>query len=140
MSHDATDLTQIVGIWKIVDATSHDPDGKPLPKPYGPEGMGLVSLTANGRMMCVLCDGRTELPEGATREYASYGGNYTFDGETLITKVDLSSIPRITIGGEQVRKVRFEGARMVLTPPPTMLQGLVRHREIYWERVSDQPA
>ncbi len=132
--------SQIIGIWKIVDATSHDADGKELPKPYGPLGMGLVTLNAAGRMMAVLCDGRTVLPDGVSRDYASYCGNYSFDGETLITRVDASAIPRIALGGEQIRKVRFEGQRMVLTPPASVLHGIVQHREIYWERVSESPA
>ena len=124
----------------MVDATSRGADGKPLPKPYGPKGMGLVTLNADGRMMAALCDGRTSLPEGTKRDYASYCGNYTFDGTTLITKVDASSAARIAIGGDQVRKVRFEGKRMVLTPPPTELNGVMQYRDVYWERISSEPA
>ncbi len=125
----------LVGTWKLVDATSKDPDGKPLPRPYGPKGMGLVTLNADGRMMAVLCDGRTSLPDGAARDYASYCGNYTFDGTTLVTKVDASSAARIAIGSDQVRTVRFDGKRLVLIPPPVMLNGVMQHREIFWERV-----
>jgi hypothetical protein len=129
-------LPSLVGTWKVVDATSHDPDGKPMPKPYGPSGMGLVTFDGKGRMMAVLCDGRPMLPDGVTRDYSSYCGNYTFDGTTLVTRVDASASARIAIGSNQVRKVRFEGKRMVLTPPPVMLDGVLQHRDIYWERVS----
>jgi len=125
----------LVGTWKMVDATSKDPDGKPLPKPYGPKGMGIVTLNADGRMMAVLCDGRATLPDGTARDYASYCGNYTFDGTTLVTKVDASSAARIAIGSDQVRKVRFDGKRLVLIPPAVMLNGVMQHREIFWERV-----
>ena len=128
--------SSIVGTWKLVDATSKDQEGKPLPKPYGPKGMGLVTLNAEGRMMAVLCDGRASLPDGTTRDYASYCGNYTFDGTTLITRVDASSAARIAIGSDQVRKVRFDGKRLVLTPPSAVLNGVTQHRDIYWERVS----
>jgi hypothetical protein len=76
------------------------------------------------------------LPDGVTRDYSSYCGNYTFDGTTLVTRVDASASARIAIGSNQVRKVRFEGKRMVLTPPPVMLDGVLQHRDIYWERVS----
>lgn len=136
----ANGTSSLIGTWRMVDATSRDADGKPLPKPYGPKGMGLVTLNADGRMMAVLCDGRTSLPEGTKRDYASYCGNYTFDGTTLITKVDASSAARIAIGGDQVRKVRFEGKRMVLTPPPTELNGVMQYRDVYWERISSEPA
>ena len=69
--------------------------------------MGRVVLQDNGRMMAVVCDGATELPVGAKREYSSYCGNYTFDGKTLITKVDAASDPS-RVGSDQVRGVRFE--------------------------------
>ena len=130
----------LIGTWKLVAATSRDPDGKSMPTPYGPLGMGLVTLSSNGRMMAVLCDGRSSLPDGTPRDYASYCGNYTFDGSTLITKVDASSTPRIAIGSDQVRKVRFDGKRLVLTPPPVVLNGVMQHRDIYWERISPVPA
>ncbi|MBS0640606.1 MAG: lipocalin-like domain-containing protein, partial [Proteobacteria bacterium] len=136
----ADEKPNLVGTWKLVDATSRDAQGSALPKPYGPKGMGLVTLNADGRMMAVLCDGRTELPDGTKREYASYCGNYTFDGTTLITKVDASSAARIAIGSDQVRKVRFDGKRLVLTPPPTELNGVMQYRDIFWERISPQPA
>jgi hypothetical protein len=130
----------LLGTWKLVHATSRDPDGRELPAPYGPRGMGLVTLAPNGRMMAVLCDGRSSLPDGTTRDYASYCGNYTFDGSTLITKVDASSAARIAVGSDQVRKVRFDGARLVLTPPPAMINGVLQHRDIFWERISAVPA
>ena len=131
--------TSLVGTWKVVGATSRDADGKSLPQPYGPKGMGLVTLNADGRMMAVLCDGRAELPEGTRRDYASCG-NYVFDGTTLVTKVDASSGGRIAIGSDQVRKVRFEGSHMVLTPPPAEINGVMQYRDIFWERISAEPA
>jgi len=130
----------LVGTWKMVDATARDPSGKAMPKPYGPKGMGIVTLNADGRMMAVLCDGRISLPEGTARDYASYCGNYTFDGKTLVTKVDASSIARIAIGSDQVRQVRFDGKRMVLIPPDATINGVMLHREIFWERISGRPA
>jgi hypothetical protein len=79
--------------------------------------LGRLTLTADGRMMSVVCDGRTELPAGVRREYSSYCGTYTYDGERLVTRVDAASDPT-RIGSDQVRGVRFEGERMVLIPPP----------------------
>ena len=53
-------------------------------------------------MMSVVCDGRKELPGGGSREYSSYCGNYTYDGEKLVTRVDAASDPS-RIGSDQVR-------------------------------------
>jgi hypothetical protein len=126
----------IVGTWRLVDSNAHDADGKPLPKPYGPKGMGMVTLTAEGRMMAVLCNGLPSLGKGVPREYASYCGNYTFDGATLTTRVDASGLSRIAVGADQVRGVRFEGERMILTPPPLPQKDFLQHRELHWERIS----
>jgi hypothetical protein len=125
----------VVGVWQLAGGTMTDPAGKSVGVPYGPRGMGLVSLTADGRMMAVLVDGRAKLPNGAKREYSSYCGNYTFDGTTLITTVDAASDPA-RIGSQQVRKVRFEDERMILVPPEREVDGVKIHRELRWERIS----
>jgi len=93
ISTSASAAPDIVGIWKLVAATTTDPAGKQIAVPYGPRGMGIVSLTTDGRMMAVLVDGRSRLPDGTKREYSSYCGNYTFDGSTLTTTVDANSDP-----------------------------------------------
>ncbi len=130
----------IVGTWRLVDSMNRDPDGNALPQTFGPQGMGLVTLNSQGRMMAVLSDGRTTLPDGEARPYVSYCGNYTFDGTTLVTRVDASSVARIAVGSDQVRKVRFEGNQMVLTPPPMLVHGITQHRDVYWEKISDTAA
>jgi hypothetical protein len=128
-------VPSVVGVWRLVGGTTTDPSGKELGVPYGPRGMGLVSLTADGRMMAVLVDGRPTLPDGAKRDYSSYCGNYTFDGSTLITTVDAASDPA-RMASQQVRKVRLDGDRMILVPPDREDSGVMLHRELTWERVS----
>jgi hypothetical protein len=128
-------VPNVAGVWKLVGGSMTDPSGKQVGVPYGPRGMGLVSLTSDGRMMAVLIDGRSKLPDGAKREYSSYCGNYTFDGTTLITTVDASSDPG-RLSSQQVRKVRFEGERMILVPPEREEGGVKIHRELTWERIS----
>ena len=128
-------VPDVVGVWKLVAAKTTDPSSKVVAVPYGPRGMGIVSLTTDGRMMAVLVDGRSKLPDGATREYSSYCGNYTFDGSTLITTVDAALDPaRLTI--PQVRKVRFQGDLMILVPPPATSNGVKLDRELTWEKIS----
>ena len=78
------------------------PPGTQRPSHYGGKALGRVTFTAVGRMMSVVCDGRKELPAGASREYSSYCGNYTFDGEKLVTRVDAAS-DLSRNGGDQVR-------------------------------------
>lgn len=131
----AAAVPSVAGVWKLVGGSMTDPGGKSVGVPYGPRGMGLVSLTSDGRMMAVLVDGRTKLPDGGKREYSSYCGNYVFDGTTLITTVDASSDPA-RFASQQVRKVRFEGERMILVPPDREDGGVKIRRELIWERIS----
>src|ERR1700726_682155 len=128
-------MQSIVGTWKLLHATARDVAGAARPLPYGGKALGRLTLTADGRMMSVVCDGRTELPAGVRREYSSYCGNYTYDGERLVTRVDAASDPT-RIGSDQVRGVRFEGERMVLIPPPCLTGESEEHREITWERIA----
>jgi hypothetical protein len=128
-------VPDIVGTWRLIAATARDAAGNPLPVPFGPQGMGRVVFNADGRMMAVLCDGRPQLPAGTARDYSSYCGNYTFDGRTLVTRVDAASDPA-RIGSDQVRDVRFDGEHMILRPPPRAGAGGPEQRELTWERIA----
>lgn len=130
-------MRSIVGTWKLVAAAARDRSGNPLPDPYGGRPMGRVVFTADGRMMAVTCDGRPDLPAGARREYSSYIGSYSFDGARLVTRVDGASDPS-RIGGDQVRGVRFDGERMILSPPPRQTDSGEQFRELTWERLSTE--
>jgi Lipocalin-like domain len=125
---------RILGIWRLKSTVGRDDAGAMLPPPYGPQPMGLVTFQADGRMMAVLCDGRRTMPDGEPRQHVSYAGNYTFDGTTLSTRVDASS-DASRIGGDQVRRVRFENGTMVLAPPRRMFAGVMQHQELVWERI-----
>ena len=128
-------MPSILGTWKLIRATARDAAGAALPAPYGPQIMGRVVFTADGRMMSVVCDGRRELPTGVSREYSSYCGNYSFDGTRLITRVDAASDPG-RIGSDQVRGVRFEGDHMILSPPPRRTGAGEEYRELIWVRIA----
>lgn len=109
--------------------TAVDAEGQPLPPPYGPLPMGRLVLNRDGRMMAVLCDGRTAIPEGERREYASYCGNFYLQGSKLITTVDAAALTE-RIGGQQVRRVEVRDKQLILIPPrrPDGAQ-----RKLYWE-------
>jgi len=70
----------------------------------------------------------------AGRCWSAYTGKYTFDGQTLITRVDDSNLAD-RIGGDQVRQVRAEGAGIWLKPPARMVDGAMQQLELYWERI-----
>jgi hypothetical protein len=128
--------TSIIGTWRLAMTRAHDDAGKPMHAPYGAHPMGVVMFSADGRMVAVLCDARAQLPLGEEeREYSSYCGHYTFDGTTLVTRVDAAS-DRSRLGSDQLRRVRFEGDRLVLMPPPRLWRGVMQHREMFFERIA----
>src|SRR5262249_16315081 len=127
--------SRIVGTWRLVMTRAHNDAGEPMHPPYGPSPMGVVVFSADRPMISVLCDPRPVLPAGeGEREYTSYCGTCTFDGATLVTRVDAASDPA-RLGSDQIRKVRFEGNRVVLVPPPRPWRGMTQHRELVWEKV-----
>ena len=127
--------SDVVGVWRLIGGSVTDETGADRGRPYGPRGMGLVSLTADGRMMAVLVDGRTEVRPGETREYASYCGTYTFENGVLTTTTFAYS-DAARFATPQVRKARFEGDRLVLVPPVAERGGHRLTRELVWERIS----
>jgi hypothetical protein len=126
---------RIIGTWQLKSTQGLDDSGMVLPPPYGPMPNGLVSFQADGRMYCVLCDGRAQLPAGETRQFMSYAGNYTFDGTILSTRVDASS-DASRVGGDQVRTVRFDDGKLVLAPPRRLYAGTMQRQELVWERIA----
>ena len=40
------------------------------------------------------------------------------------------------MGTDQVRGVRLEGERIVLTPPPRLVDGVTQQPELVWERLA----
>jgi hypothetical protein len=131
-------MPSIVGTWRLVKAEAYDPSGKPLAAPYGGQGMGRVTFSAEGRMAAVVVDGRPEPPPGAKRDFSSYCGNYSFDGARLVTRVDAASDPS-RIDGDQVREVSFAGDFMVLRPPPrpSASGSGTEQRILTWEKISE---
>ena len=130
-------MNDIVGVWRLAETSARGDDGAPMHPPYGEDPRGLLVFYADGRMMSVLCDSRKELPPGENvREYMSYCGHYTWDGKTLVTRVDASAEQK-RVGGEQTRFTQFRDGRLVLTQKPREWQGKTQHRELVWERIAE---
>ena len=127
----------IVGTWRLVKSTAVSQDGETLLGPFGGEhAMGRLTFASHGRMMGMICDGRSELASDQRRENTFYCGNYTFDGQRLTTRVDVAIDPT-RIGTEQVREVSFDGPLMVLRPPLRSHNGRMEQHALVWEKMAD---
>jgi hypothetical protein len=125
----------IVGTWRMVGYHNRTADGQELQQTYGPEPIGLIRFDAHGRMVVVIADGRLDLPDGiVTRPFTAYTGRWSFDGRTLANTVDESFI-RDFVGTTQVREARYENGRLSLVPPPIVIDGVINHRELIWEKI-----
>ncbi len=95
--------------------------------------MGIAEFGPD-RLIAVVGDGRLSLPPGAkNRMLIAYSGAYSFDGDELVTRVDAASDPAL-VGTEQVRQVRFDGPRLVISPKNDVLEGLPKSLIFVWER------
>ena len=89
-------------------------------------------------MSAAITDARSIIPSGETREYSCYAGAYTFDGTTLITKVDNCSDPA-RMGTEQLRTVSFDGELMILQPPLRSYGNKpAEKRTLWWKKISNE--
>lgn len=95
--------------------TARLPDGQPRPTLFGPSLLGVWTFDASGRNVLVAVDGRSDPPDGK-RMFLSYSGPFEFDGARPTTFVDAASDPNI-LNVPQVRDVRFDGDKMILSPP-----------------------
>lgn len=132
-------MENIIGTWACVGIEAVDANGKPTTTaPFGGENfIGRVVFTKDGRMSAAITDARSKIPEGEIREYSCYAGAYTFDGNTLITKVDACSDPE-RMGTEQLRTVSFHGELMILQPPLRSYGNKpAERRTLRWKKISD---
>ncbi|WP_454739335.1 lipocalin-like domain-containing protein [Cupriavidus necator] len=127
-------MNPLEGVWRLVDSRAWDEHDRELAPPYGANPIGHIAFV-NGRMLAALCNGDASAGVNGTRGYSSYGGPYSFDGETLVVEVDMAS-DRSRIGGQQIRRVRIVGdERIVLLPPVRLYGEKCQRRELLWERV-----
>lgn len=131
-AHKNLDQT-IHGVWRLMGTRALSESGNELPPPYGLEPRGIVEFHANGRMICVLADGSDGLDP--SREYLSYTGAYSIDGNKLSTVVDGSSNPSIR-GQAQVRQISLANGLLKLITPPVVIDKDVVRREFVWQKLA----
>jgi Lipocalin-like domain len=69
----------------------------------------------------------------AAGDYFAYCGTYELGDGEVVHRVDMSLLPN-WMGGNQVRRVAFDGERMTLSTPPTPIGGRQQIATLVWER------
>ena len=119
-------------MWRVVEATGADEEGREVPSPIGQNPLGFVVFEAD-RMVVAVTDARPAAVVGPSRMLLSYTGPYHFDGAELVTRADATSRPDMAT--EQVREIHLEtDTRMVVTPKAG-LPGRSAGVTFVWERI-----
>jgi hypothetical protein len=141
------DNDKLLGTWKLVSASSTDASGVQLEPPYGANPAGFLTYTEDGRVTALISySGRKSLSIGAKgpalleeqaeafKTFLAYGGRYRLSDDKIIHSIEISSIQNY-VSKEFVRSVKFQGNRILLLTPPTMVNGKIQIIELVWERL-----
>lgn len=138
----AADATKVVGTWKLLSFLNEFQDGSDPRPSYGSNATGYIIFTPERRMMAIVeAEGRKapqndEDRAAAFRTIIAYTGTVHFEGDRLITKVDVSWNPA-WVGTEQVRTYVLAGDRLQVVSPWVMSPNLgkMTRATVTWERV-----
>jgi hypothetical protein len=135
---------ELVGTWKLISAASVMRNGERNETPYGVGPTGLLTYTPERRITSLISYGeRRPLSMNATVEeqaeafntFLAYTGSYSLHGDKVTHHVEISSVQNY-VGRDLVRSIKFEGNRITLITPPTMVNGKFQSIELTWERIS----
>jgi hypothetical protein len=134
---------KVVGTWRLVSASSTTSKGEKNESPYGVGPAGFLTYTEQGRVTSLISyGGRKSLSMGSTPEeqaeafntFLAYTGRYTLSGDKVTHHIEISSIQSY-VGKNLVRNIKFEGDRIILLTPPTLVNGKIQTIELIWQRV-----
>jgi hypothetical protein len=137
---------RLVGTWRLVSASSTTLGGERSETPYGLNPAGFLTYTEDGRVTALISYGGRKPISGRTGTFAleeqaeafktflAYAGRFTLNGDTVIHHIEISSIQNY-VDKELVRSVKFEGERIILVTPPTLVNGKVQTVELIWQRL-----
>jgi hypothetical protein len=125
-------MQNLIGRWQLIEARAFDEAGHEAPSPFGPSPLGIMLFEAE-RMIGVIADGRAVIPTLSKRAFFSYTGEYQFDGEKLVTRVDGASSPDGY--ADQVRRIVFESPDRIVVVPLSRILDRASGLQLVWERI-----
>ena len=140
-------MNRLVGNWTLLSYITENPDGS-QGKPYG-DAVGRLSYDPYGNMAGqVMRPGRLNVTPGdwqvqqvrsAYAGYIAYFGTYEVNeaADTVMHHVQGALNPG-WVGGTQVRRMRFDGDRLILSTQVEKAGGLVNH-VLTWRKLPASP-
>lgn len=135
---------RLIGNWTLLSYVTENPDGS-QGKPYG-NAVGRLSYDEHANMAGqVMRPGRADVAPGewgaqqvrsAYAGYIAYFGTYEVNvaGDTVVHHVQGALNPG-WVGGKQVRRLRFDGALLILSTEVPKAGAMVRHI-LTWKKVA----
>ncbi len=138
---------QLYGTWRLISFTRTILATGETTDIFGKSPHGFINYGRDGRMLVLFVSDKrpkpADLAKMTDQERAelfktmfAYGGTYTYDGKTIKHHIDVSWNQTWT-GTEQIREVKFEGNRLILStiPAPSAIDGKLVTAVLTWERV-----
>ena len=134
----------LVGTWKLVSVTVKNNKGE-LVNGYGPNPIGLLTYTTDGRMSVVMADSRrkpfsTDSPTATERAEAfdtlfAYAGSYTVAGGKVMHHIEIASAQEL-VNTDQERSINLQADRLTLKGG-WLVDGVMYqpNNEVVWERL-----
>jgi len=137
----------VVGTWKLVSVSSTTDKDETNKAALGQHPSGLLTYTADGRMMAIISDdGRKPLSipdrvaapaEERAQAYSTfmaYAGRYTFTCDKVVHHVEVASLQN-WVNTDQTRIVMFQDNHLIVRNTPQLRNGVTVNLESVWERV-----
>ncbi len=138
----------VVGTWKLISTTATTDKGEVNKAVLGPNPSGLLTYTADGRMMAIISDdGRKPLSVAdrvsapseeraqAYSTFMAYAGRYTFTCDKVVHHVEIASLQN-WVNTDQTRFVTVRGNRLFIRNTPQLREGVTVILESVWERLN----
>jgi lipocalin-like protein len=138
----------LVGTYELLGAsTSYLDTGEVIPDIFGKTPRGFVTFGAEGRMLAFVTNSDRPKPEsiGKTtneqrialyKSMQAYAGTYTFDGRTVVIKVDICW-DEVRCGTTVARDAEQDGDKLVYKthPAPFSANGRMAVTTLTWRKV-----
>ena len=131
----------IVGTWRLLSWTEEETGSKAVHKNFGDHPSGLVTFTADGRMMIIFTDPTRKPPAAPVatdaeaaqlyRTMVAYAGGYKTDGDKLLLYPEVSANQAFN-GTEQTRFFEVKGERLQWKTTPFVSPFIARRWSLRW--------
>jgi hypothetical protein len=148
MTANAQCKDSVVGTWKLVSVTSTTVKGDVNKTVLGQNLSGLLTYTADGRMMAIISDDgrkplsiadRVSAPAGeraqAYSTFMAYAGRYTYTCDKVVHHVEVASLQN-WVNTDQTRFVTLHDNRLIVRNTPQLRDGVMVTLESVWERLT----